>query len=159
MLPLRTPGPTCPAESQRRRRNRARVPWRESVRNRRVARKLLFRRAREWSIRDRAVQPYKPDHRAPRGVVRPMAQAEKAGDRSVSERRHLPYRDRTVRPVVRQSFHRVYAAWPTIKPERGARSRDSYPSLKSVLAAALPAEMTLPPAVLESVPEFFLNFL
>jgi len=35
-----------------------------------------------------------------------MAQAEKAGDRSVSERRHFPYRDRTVRPVVRQSFHK-----------------------------------------------------
>src|SRR5207302_6943015 len=87
------------------------------------------------------------------------AQAEKAGDRSVSERRQLPYRDRTVRPVVRQSFHRVYAAWPTIKPERGGRSRDSCPCLKSVVAAALPAEMTLPPAVLESVPEFFLNFL
>src|SRR4029077_18157038 len=81
----------------------ARAPWRESVPYRRVVRKLRFRRAREWSIRDRAVQPYKPDRRASRGVVRPMAQAEKAGDRSVSERRHFPYRDRTVRPVVRPS--------------------------------------------------------
>src|SRR4029077_2768339 len=92
---------------------------------RRVAQKLRFRRAREWLIRDRAVQPYKPDHRASRRVVRPTAQAEKAGDRSVSERRHLPYRDRTVRPVVRQSFHRVYAGCRTSKAEEDARTRDS----------------------------------
>src|SRR4029077_8781237 len=108
----------------------ARAPWRESVPYRRVVRKLRFRRAREWSIRDRAVQPYKPARRGSRGVVRPMAQAEKAGDRSVSERRHLPYRDRTVRPVVRQSFHRVYAVGRTSKAEEDARTRDSRLSLK-----------------------------
>ena len=65
-----------------------------------------------------------------------MAQAEKAGDRSVSERRRFPYRDKTVRPVARQSFHTVYAAGRTSKAEQDARSRDSRLSL-NVSASAL----------------------
>ena len=60
-----------------------------------------------------------------RGVVRPRARAERAGDHSVSETRHFPYRDKTVRPVARQSFHTVYAACRTSKPERDTLSRDS----------------------------------
>src|SRR4029077_3960044 len=38
-----------------------------------------------------------------------MAQAEKADDRSISERRCFPYRDKTVRPLARPSLDRIYA--------------------------------------------------